>query len=71
MKPLFWVGLLLLVFGITSFFVPIPSRDRQSVEVGEMSLSVETKSQNKLPPLVSGLVVLGGVALLIVGRKRA
>lgn len=70
MKPLFWVGLALLVLGIVSLVVPIPSSERDSVRIGGMSLGVETKSENKLPPMVSGLLVLGGVALLIVGRKR-
>jgi len=70
MKPIFWIGLLLLVLGIASFVVPIPSSERDSVKIGGMSMGIETKSENKLPPLVSGLIALGGVALLIAGRRR-
>lgn len=71
MKPLLLIGLVLVILGIASFVVPIPSSERDSVSVGGMSLGIETKSENKLPPLVSGMIVLGGVALLIVGRRKA
>lgn len=71
MKPLFWVGLILLVLGIASFFVPLPGRQRDSVQIGGMSLGIETRHDEKTPPAVGAIVIVAGAALLIAGRRRS
>ena len=72
MKPLFWVGVVLLVLGIGSLFVPVPQREKHGVEMGDVEIGVETKTERRMPPLVSGAMILGGVALMAVGgRGRA
>ena len=47
MKSLLWIGLLLLVGGLVLLFVPIPHTERHGVKAGDVSLGVETRSQEK------------------------
>ena len=72
MKALFAVGLVLLVLGIASLFVPIPQKDRTGVEVGGVSLGIETSHREKVSPIVSAVLVLAGAGMMIAGgRKKA
>lgn len=53
MKALFWVleaGLVVLILGIASFLVPIPQRERQGLDAGGLSVSVETRSEKRCRP---------------------
>ncbi len=70
MKPLFWVGLVLLVLGIASFFVAIPRQEKHGISVGDASIGVTTRSDQKAPTWLSGVLVVGGIVLMGVGGKR-
>lgn len=70
MRALFAVGVLLLVVGLASLFVPIPHRERHGISAGGVSLGVETTTNEKINPAISGVLIAGGVALMIVGRPR-
>ena len=70
MRALFAVGVLLLIVGIASLFVPIPHRERHGISVGGASLGVETTTNEKVNPAISAVLIAGGVALMIVGRPR-
>jgi hypothetical protein len=70
MKALFWVGLVLLILGVASLLVPIPQNQRDGVEVGGVSIGIETRHDEKAPPLVSAVMILGGVGLMIAGRPK-
>lgn len=69
MKPLFWVGLVLLILGVASLVVALPTRERQGVSLGGVSVGVETRHDEKAPPLVSAVMILGGAGLMIAGRR--
>ena len=69
MKSLAWVGLVVLALGIVSFVVPIPGRQHEAVEIGGVSLGIQTRHDEKAPPLVGAVLVLAGVGLLIAGRR--
>lgn len=69
MKALFWIGLVVLILGIISLVVPIPHRDRAGVTVGGVSLGVETRSEEKLSPALSGVMIAGGLLSMIVGKR--
>ena len=71
MKVLFAVGLLILVLGVASLFVPIPQKDRAGIEVGGVSLGVETTHKEKVSPIVSAVMILAGAGLMIAGQRRS
>jgi hypothetical protein len=70
MKPLFWVGLVVLILGVAALLVPIPSKQRDGVKVGGLSVGIETRHDEKAPPLVSAVMILAGAGLMIAGRPR-
>jgi len=71
MKTLFWIGLLVLILGIVSLVVPIPHRDREGVTVGGVSLGVETRTEEKIAPIVSAAMIAGGLIVLIAGTRKS
>ena len=70
MKPLFWVGMVLLILGVTSLLVPIPRNQRDGVKVGGVSIGIETRHDEKAPPAARAVMILGGVGLMIAGRSK-
>ena len=70
MRALFILGLILLVLGVASLFVPIPRRERHGIDAGPISVGVTTTSRERVPPVASGVLIAGGVVLLIVGSRK-
>jgi hypothetical protein len=70
MKPLFWIGLVVLVLGVVSFFVAIPHQEKHGISVGDASVGITTRNDQKAPVWLSGLLVGGGIVLMAVGGKR-
>jgi hypothetical protein len=70
MKPLFWIGLVLLILGLASLLVPIPRHEREGVKIGDLSVGVETRHDEKAPPVVSAVMILGAAGLMFAGRGR-
>jgi hypothetical protein len=71
-KLLFWIGLILLILGVVSLVVPIPSSQRDGVTVGGVSIGVETRHEERVSPVISAVMILGGIgAMAVGGRKRA
>jgi hypothetical protein len=71
MKPLFWIGTVLLVLGIASLFVPIPHTERQGIKAGGLSAGIETHHQETVSPIVSGVLILAGAGLMFAGKGGA
>jgi hypothetical protein len=71
MRPLFVIGLALLVLGIFSFVVPVPTSHSHSAKIGDATIGVTTHSTEKLPPAVGGVLCALGAALLIVGGRKS
>ena len=71
MKALFWIGLVVLIFGLVSLAVPIPHRNRQGVTVAGVSLGVETRTEENVPPALSAVMIAGGLGAMIAGKRRA
>ncbi|MDQ6800079.1 MAG: hypothetical protein M3041_04500 [Acidobacteriota bacterium] len=69
MRALFVLGVILILLGVVSLFVPIPIRERHGFNAGPVSVGVETTEKRKIDPIVSAVLVGGGVLLTIVGRK--
>jgi hypothetical protein len=70
MRALLVAGLVLLLLGLASLFVPIPRRERHGIDAGGISVGFETTSREKVHPAVSAVLIAGGVALMIGGRRR-
>jgi hypothetical protein len=71
MKALFWIGLLVLILGIGSLVVPIPHMNREGVTIGGLSLGVETRTEEKIAPVVSAAMIAGGLIVLIAGTRKS
>jgi len=74
MKVLFWVGLVVLVLGIVSLFVAIPQKEHHGVEIGGASVGIEVKNDQKVSPIVSAILIVGGAGMMIAGggsRRRS
>ncbi|MGE0406333.1 MAG: hypothetical protein AB7O65_08540 [Candidatus Korobacteraceae bacterium] len=69
MKPMFWIGLVVLVLGIASLFVPFPNREHHGVEIGDAKIGVETTDSRRVSPLVSAALIGVGAVVMIAGRK--
>lgn len=67
MRALFWIGLIVLIAGIASFFVAVPQRHEEGVKIGGASIGVQATTHDKLPPWVGGVLVGGGIVMMIAG----
>jgi hypothetical protein len=63
------VGVLVLVLGILSFFVPVPHSEHHGVRLGDAHVGVTTHDDRMVPPFVSIILVVVGGGLMIAGRK--
>ena len=70
MKAIFWVGAVLLVAGILSFIVPIPQKETHGVKLGDASVGITTKSEQKLSPVVGGILCAVGAVMMIAGTRK-
>ncbi len=71
MKVLFWVGLVILVLGVASLFMTIPRRETHGIRAGDLSVGVQTQHNEKIPPIVSAVVIVGGISMMIAGGRRS
>lgn len=71
MRTLAIIGVVVLILGIASFFVPLPHSENHGVNLGDASLNVTTHHQEMLPPAVGGILCAVGAVLLIAGMRKA
>jgi hypothetical protein len=71
MKALFWIGMVVLIVGIASLFVPIPHNQREGFKAGDVSVGIETRHEDKVSPYMSAAIILGGAGMMVVGRTRS
>jgi hypothetical protein len=70
MKPIFWVGLVVLILGVASFFVALPHQEKHGISVGDASVGVTTRSDQKAPTWLSAVLVVGGIGLMGISGKK-
>ncbi len=72
MKPIIWVGILLIVLGaLVLIYQGINyTREKSVLDVGSVHLTAETHERIPLPPIVGGLALAGGVVLLVMGARN-
>ncbi len=69
MKGLALAGVVVLILGILSFFVPMPHSEHHRVSVGDAHVGITTEHDEKVPVALSVVLVVVGAGLLIAGRK--
>jgi hypothetical protein len=69
MKILLFAGLLLVVLGIASLVVPIPHTETEGIKIGGANLGVQTSHSERISPIVSAVLIAGGIALSIAGTR--
>ena len=72
MKPISWVGILLLVLGalVLAYQGINYTRQKKVLDVGSVHLTTETHERIPLPPILGGLGLAGGVVLLVMGARN-
>ena len=71
MKMLFWLGLVVLAIGLASLVVPIPRSEESGFRAGGISVGVETHHSEKVPPMLSAVMILVGAGMMIAQRQKA
>jgi len=69
MKALMLVGVVVLVLGIVSFFVPFPHSEHHGIRMGDAHMGITTHDDERIPPVVSVVLIVAGAGLMIAGRK--
>jgi hypothetical protein len=69
MKTLLYAGLLLMALGIASLVVPIPHTETQGIKIGDANLGVQTSRSERVSPVISIVLIAGGIALSIAGSR--
>ena len=72
MKPISWLGVLLLVLGALALaYQGINyTREKNVIDVGSVHVTTESHERISLPPILGGLALVGGVVLLVMGAKN-
>ena len=70
MKALMIVGVLLVVLGIASLFVPIPHNENKGITAGDVKIGVQVRHDEKVSPIISAVLILGGVGLMVAGSRK-
>ena len=69
MKGLVLAGVVVLVLGIVSFFVPLPHSEHHGVSIGDAHVGVTTEHDKKISPVLSVVLVVVGAGLVVMGSK--
>ena len=71
MKALFVAGIVLLVLGVLSLVIPIPHSEHSGIQAGGLHMGVETHYDEKVSPIISAALILGGVGMMIAGKQKS
>jgi hypothetical protein len=69
MKILLFAGLLVVVLGIASLIVPVPQSETHGIKAGDVNIGVQTHHSERVSPIVSVVLIAGGIALAIAGAR--
>lgn len=71
MKPMIWIGILLIVLGalVLAYQGINYTREKKVLDVGSVHLTAETHERIPLPPILGGLALIGGVVLVLLGAR--
>ena len=71
MKAATVVGILLIIVGIVGFALGGFSftHDKKVVDMGPVQIDRQKKETVPIPPILSGIAIVGGIALVVVGAR--
>ena len=71
MNPITLVGIALIVLGIVAFAYQGITYTRETViDIGPIKATADTQKTIPLPPILGGLMFVGGIALVVVGNRK-
>jgi len=72
MKPITWLGIVLIVLGVLvlAYQGINYTRQKKVLDVGSVHITTETHERLPLSPILGGLALAGGVVLLVVGARN-
>lgn len=73
MKTTTILGIALILLGFVAFAYQgiTYTTQKNVIDIGPLQATVDKKETIPLPPLVGGVALVGGIALLIVGVRKA
>jgi hypothetical protein len=73
MKPVSLAGIVLVVLGALALAYQGFDYTRRDhvLDVGPMHVTAETQKRVPISPILGGLALVGGIALLVVGSKKS
>ena len=69
MKILLFAGLLVVALGIASLIVSVPQTETHGIKAGDVNIGVQTHHSERVSPIVSVVLIAGGIALTIAGAR--
>ena len=72
MKPIMIIGLVLIVLGIRALaYQGITYTTREKIfDIGSIQASADVQKTVPLSPILGGLSLVGGIVLVVIGRKK-
>jgi hypothetical protein len=72
MKPIAWAGIVLVALGALALaYQGINyTRRKDVVDLGSIHVTAETQERIPVPPVLGGLALAGGIALLVIGARK-
>jgi uncharacterized membrane protein len=72
MKPIIWVGILLIVLGALALVYQgfTYTHQEKVLDIGPIHATREDHERVSIPPILGGLALVGGIALIVVGSKK-
>jgi len=73
MKPIIWVGILLIVLGgLALAYQGFNYTHREKVlDLGPIHATADEQKHVSIPPVLGGLALVGGIALLVIGGRKS
>ena len=71
-SPHMIIGIILVILGTAALIWPwISYTEKETiVDVGAVTVTAETRKSLPIPPILGGLALAGGVALIIAGSRK-
>lgn len=72
MKPITWIGILLIVLGGLALAYQgfTYTRQEKVLDLGPIHATREDNERVTIPPILGGLALAGGIVLLVLGAKK-